>query len=85
MITRHAVSQKLQAYLNEEITLPQIVDWAESAMVDGDFEDESVELLADIVGRIGLADVENFRLYWEDIADMLEKLGYHATVLLEPA
>lgn len=52
MITRQAVSQKLQAYLNEEITLPQIVDWAENAMVDGDFEDEYVGLLAGIIGKI---------------------------------
>ncbi len=85
MITRQAVSQKLQAYLNEEITLPQIVGWAENAMVDGDFEDEYVGLLAGIVGRLGLADAENFRLHWEEIAGMLEKLGYRAAFQLEVA
>jgi len=83
MVTRQIVGEKLKAYLNEELTLGQLVEWAENAMVDGAFEDAHVELLSEVVGRIGLADMEDFRLAWEDIVAMLEKLGYRATVALK--
>lgn len=85
MITRQITGAKLQSYLNEELTLAQLVDWAENAMVDEEFEDEYVELLSDVIGRMGVADVDTFKLSWEDIAKMLEKLGYRATVALEMA
>jgi hypothetical protein len=37
MITRQQVSSKLLAYLNERMTLAELVDWAENAMVSGGF------------------------------------------------
>ncbi len=85
MITRQTVGEKLQAYLNDEMTLQQLVNWAEDSMVDAEFDDADVELLSDIIGRIGVADVEEFRLYWEDIAEMFERLGYRAAVELKTA
>ncbi len=85
MITRQTVGEKLEAYLNEEMTLAQLGDWAENAMIDEEFEDAHIELLSDVVGRIGVADVESFKLSWEDIVAMLEKLGYRASVALKAA
>ena len=49
-------------------------------IVDADFEDEHFELLRDILARIGLADVHEFGLSWDDCYDYLHKLGYDIKV-----
>jgi len=36
-ITRKTVADKLAAYLHHRLSLAQLVDWAEQAMMDGDF------------------------------------------------
>ncbi len=79
-ITRQAVAEKITDHLQGKINQADLVDWAESAMMDADFADEDSELLADIVGRLGLADVAEFGLRWEDSEEFLHRLGYRATV-----
>ncbi len=79
-ITRHKVAQKLIAYLYHRISLAELVDWAESVMMDGEFEDYKFEILRDIVSRLGLADVKAFGISWEDCEDYLSKLGYAVKV-----
>lgn len=49
-------------------------------MRDADFEDKDFELLRDILARIGLADVREFGLSWDDCYDYLHKLGYDVKV-----
>ncbi len=48
-ITLHAVAEKLIAYLYHRISLAEIVNWAESAMMDGEFEDYRFKILRDSV------------------------------------
>lgn len=80
MITRETVREKLQSYLNRQITIKQLVDWAEDAMIDAEFDPKDVELLGDVIGRIGVADVEDFGLSWEDISNIFSSLGYNVSV-----
>lgn len=80
MITKKSVAEKLTQYLRHEITLPSLVDWAERAVQEEDFDEHDVDILMAIVSKIGLADVKTFGLTWEDCETMLEKLGYHITV-----
>lgn len=76
MITRETVIEKLQAYLNQEIILAQIVDWAENCFIDGEFEpDEDAAMLIDIVMYIAGADTQYFPLTWDTIVDFLKQLG----------
>ena len=102
-ITRKTTADKLSDYLYGNITQAELVDWAERAMMDADFDPADSEwspreavrhgpkpdgergirtsqLLADIIGRLGLADVAEFGLRWEDCEDFLRRLGYRATV-----
>jgi hypothetical protein len=79
-LTRLTTAEKLIDYLQHRIALPDLVDWAETAMMDGDFEEKDYELLRDIVGRIGLSDVRAFGLTWEDCEDFLARLGYKVSV-----
>ena len=79
-ITRHAAAQQLIDYLQHRITAAQLVDWAEAAMMDGEFEEERFEVLRDVLSRVGLADVRAFGLTWEDCEDFLSRLGYKVNV-----
>ena len=79
-ITRQKVGQKLIDYLYHRITLAELVDWAESAMMEADFEEKDFEIVRDIVSRVGLGDVKAFGMTWEDCEDFLSQLGYRLSV-----
>jgi len=79
-ITRQTVANRIAAYLHHEITLAQLVDWAENAMMDGEFAEGELAALRAAVSRLGVADVRAFGLTWEDCEQLLERLGYRARV-----
>ncbi len=85
MITRHDVAKKLNDYLHHRMSLEQIVMWAESAMMDSDFDHSDFEVIRDIVARIGLADVRAFGLTWEDCEAFLTRLGYKVRLDVIPS
>lgn len=76
MTTKSVVSDHLLAYLNGEITLPELVLWAEGSMVEGGFEpDADVDMLIDIVMYLAAADTEYFPLTWEVCSEFMRQLG----------
>ena len=79
-ITRQTVANKLAAYLRHDISRADLVAWAESAMMDGEFEQQHVADIRDVVARLGVADVRTFGLAWEDCEQLLSRLGYAARV-----
>jgi hypothetical protein len=79
-ITKKTVANKLAAYLGHELTLGDLVDWAEDALQGGTFEVKDAKLLAAVIGRLGVADMRAFGLAWEDCEGILKKLGYSARV-----
>ncbi len=81
MITRQTVRNKIVAYLNREITLAELVDWAEDGVFEADLDENDIELLMAILGRLGAADAEHFELSWEDYYAMLSQLGYKPQVI----
>lgn len=81
MITRQIVCNRTLAYLNHEITLAQLVDWAEDSVFEGDLAGDDTELLMSILARLGAADTEQFALSWDDYYNMLLQLGYHPQVV----
>jgi hypothetical protein len=80
VITRETVAQKLAAYLHHEISLADLVDWAQMAMMDGELEDVDHDAIRDAVARLGLADVRAFGLTWEDCEAILKRLGYDTRI-----
>jgi hypothetical protein len=66
MITRQIVADKIAKYLHGKLSQAELVDWAERTMMDADFDESDIDLLTDIVGRLGLADVAEFGLRWQD-------------------
>ena len=75
-ITKQTVAEKLAAYLHHELTLAQLVDWAENALMEGDVEARDAETIAAVLARLGVADVRAFGLAWEDCEDLLHRLGF---------
>lgn len=76
MITRHTVAQKIFSYLNHEISLSELVDWCENVMMDGEIAEQDIDVVSEVATRIGVADVKNFGLLWEECEELLSKLGY---------
>jgi hypothetical protein len=80
--TRQIVADKLAAYLHNEVSLEELVDWGERQIMDADFESETVR---DVVARLGVADVRAFGLTWDECQRLLSELGYAAQVHIETA
>ncbi len=80
MITRDVLARKLRDYLQHRISRIELVDWAERAMMEEEFEGNEFQTIRDITSRIGLADVREFGLSWEDCESFLSRLGYRAKV-----
>src|SRR5437773_8633967 len=84
-ITKQTVAEQLAAYLRHDITVAQLVDWAENAILEGEFDEQSLDVLRAVVARLGVADVRTFGLTWEDCEAILRTLGYDARVEVVPA
>ena len=80
LVTRDVVGDKLLEYINRKITLAKLIDWAERMICEGEFEESQSELIRDILGHIGLADVKEFGLTWDDCYEYLKRLGYQVSV-----
>jgi len=80
IITTQKVADKLDAYLHHRLSLAKLVDWAETAMMDGEFDAAHHDQIRDTVARLGLADVRAFGLTWEDCERFLQRLGYKAHI-----
>lgn len=79
-ITKQTVADRIASYLRHDISLEELVSWAEGAMMDGDFDENEVAAISDAVARLGVADVRAFGLTWEDCEQLLRQLGYTARV-----
>lgn len=80
MITRQTIADKIADYLHRGLTVGELVDWAENALYEGELDDTDAPLLADVAARLGMADVREFGLTWEDCDKLLRDLGYKARV-----
>ncbi len=83
VITKNQVVEMLLKYINRQINLSALVDWAEKMMQDADFEDKNFDVIRDVLSHIGLADVREFGLTWDDCYDYLHRLGYDVKVELQ--
>lgn len=84
-ITKQTVANQIAAYLHHELSLAQLVDWAEKAMMDEEFAEQELAVVRDVISRLGLADVRAFGLSWEDCEGLLGQLGFAARVDVVPA
>ena len=81
-VTRQFVADQIAHYLHGQLSQAELVDWAERAMMDAEFEEADIEMLSEIVSHLGLADVAEFGLRWQDCEEFLRRLGYRAEVIV---
>ena len=79
-ITKQAVADRIADYLHHRITQAQLVDWAENAMMDAEFDERDTAVVSAVVARLGVADVRAFGLTWADCEELLARLGFAARV-----
>lgn len=75
-ITKKTVADQIAAYRHHEITLAQLVDWSERALLDGELAEHDTSTLSSVIARLGVADVRAFGLAWENCEELLRKLGF---------
>ena len=80
LITKETAAGKLADYLRHEISLAQLVDWAENAIMEAEFPERDASILSDVISRLGVADLRAFGLTWEDCKELLHKLGFSPRV-----
>ena len=85
LITKKIVADKIAAYLHHDITLAELVDWAENAMMEDEFEESGLPAIRSAVSLLGVADVRAFGLTWEDCEELLGQLGFSARVSIVTA
>ena len=84
IVTRQMVAGKIRDYLTYHISLNDLTDWAERTMMEAELEESHVELLSEIIAKLGLADVRAFGLTWEDCKKFLNSLGYRTQISITP-
>ena len=80
MITRDVLASQIRNYLQHHISRAALVEWAEQAMIDGEFDARDFDALRDITARLGLADSREFDVTWEEFGRYLSQLGYQTKV-----
>ena len=80
MITRDVLASQIRNYLQHRITRAALVDWAEHAMMDEEFDVRDFDALRDITARLGLTDAREFGVTWEEFEQYLSQLGYRTKV-----
>lgn len=85
IITKQTVADKIAAYLHHDITQVQLVDWAENALMEGEFAEDDAATIAAVASRLGVADVRAFGLTWADCEQLLGQLGFSARVEITTA
>jgi hypothetical protein len=79
-ITKDKVARKLLSYLQHKCSLDELVDWAENVLINEALKQGDEETLREVIGRLGLADVKQFGLSWEDCELLMKNLGYKIKV-----
>ena len=80
IMTKQTVADQIAAYLRHGITQAQLVDWAENALMEGEFDEKDATTISAVVARLGVADVRAFGLTWADCEELLGQLGFAARI-----
>ncbi|WPP48350.1 hypothetical protein [Catalinimonas niigatensis] len=83
IIQRETIAENILQYLKQQISLQELVDWAEHAVMEGEFEDQYFDQIHEVVSKIGLADVAAFGLSLQDCEQLLRTIGYKANIQVQ--
>ena len=86
MLTRHVILTQIDRYLNRQITLAQLVDWAENALMEPTIPtNEDADTIMDVMSYLGAADTRGFPLTWDRLEEFIARLGGRVLVRVQSA
>jgi hypoxanthine phosphoribosyltransferase len=84
VLARGAILRQLNAYLNREVDVAQLVTWAQKTMGEGGLSPDDESLLRDLVARAGDPGSDAFGLTLEDCHDFLKRLDHELRISTNP-
>ena len=60
--------------------MSELVNWSELMIMDAEIASGDEDIIMEVLAHIGMADVKQFGLYWDDCEKMMQKLGYRFQV-----
>ncbi|MFC2131931.1 hypothetical protein ACFLSQ_10895 [Bacteroidota bacterium] len=79
------IINKLRDYLKHNISQNELVDWAENAIMESEFDEKDYQIIRNTLARLGVSDVKEFGLTWEECVSIIRDLGYKIKLELEYA
>ena len=76
MVTKKIIADKILAYLQHQLSLSELVAWAENTLTLSQYYDDNKHTTRNTLAQLGLADVKNFGLDWEQCELLMHNLGY---------
>lgn len=80
MVTKEIIANKILAYLKHQLSLNELVDWAENTLMAMDYKDDNSDIVRNVLAHLGLADIKAFGLDWEQCETLMHDLGYRLEV-----
>jgi hypoxanthine phosphoribosyltransferase len=84
VLTRGAILKQINAYLNQQCTLTELVAWAQDTLAAGALSPGDEALLRDLITRAGDPGSDTFGLTMEEWAELLNRLGQQLRVSTSP-
>ena len=61
-ITKDILAGKIVEFLNRRIAVEEFANWAETAMIESNYQEEYFDEISEILAKIGVVNVKGFEL-----------------------
>lgn len=83
-LTKEMLAEKIIKFLNRHISSEEFASWAETAMIENDYEEAYFNEISNILAKIGVVNVKGFELPVAFYLNSLVKLNYQTVFNLKP-
>jgi hypothetical protein len=84
VLIRGAILRHMNLYLERELSLRELVDWAETTLAENELSAEDEAFLEDLLARAGKPGSPGFGLSLDDCSDLMARLGQELNVRTRP-
>lgn len=83
-ISKDILASKILDFLNKRISVQELANWAETAMIESDYQEEYFDEISNILAKIGVINVKGFELPIAFYLNSLIRLKFHTVFGLKP-
>jgi hypoxanthine phosphoribosyltransferase len=84
VLIRGAILRHMNLYLERDLSLQDLLDWAETTLAENELSAEDEAFLQDLLARAGEPGSRDFGLTLEDCSDLMARLGQELKVRTRP-